>query len=483
MNFDNVGNAYLSLFEVAIFKGWIQIMVDAIDSTQIEKQSTKEMNIYICLYFIVFTIFGSFFTMNLFIVIVFGEYYEKAWMEKNGEISYFTENERRREVEMKVYLENKKPLKAIPKPRWKPQIMIFEMVTNKKFEMIILIVIGLNILTVATDHYQATETFILFLDYLNLTFVILFTVECLLKIFALRRYYFEDLWNLFDLILVVLSLFQLVVSNIIEKYLISPALIPILRVIRVVKIRSCLHSTKWAKDIQKLYLTLSASLRPLLFVCFLLFLVMFIYAIFGMFLFMNVDGTNFKTFGQFMVLLLPLSTSAGWDAVLNAVTNQENSIIGYIYLLSFFFFCYIIFSTYTAAIINNYNQINDDVENSLIEEDFDMFFEIWQRFDPEATQYIPYTQLSDFLAELKPPLQIPKPNKYIIIALNIPICKGEMMFYSDVLDVVVYNFFLEACDFEEKVEVRINNEVDCGTTARRTLRKADSKNVAQTPMH
>lgn len=32
MTFDHVGHSYLSLLEVAIFKGWTQIMYDAVDS-------------------------------------------------------------------------------------------------------------------------------------------------------------------------------------------------------------------------------------------------------------------------------------------------------------------------------------------------------------------------------------------------------------------------------------------------------------------
>ena len=35
MSFDHVGAAYLSLFEVAIFKGWVNIMYDAVDSRQV----------------------------------------------------------------------------------------------------------------------------------------------------------------------------------------------------------------------------------------------------------------------------------------------------------------------------------------------------------------------------------------------------------------------------------------------------------------
>lgn len=35
MNFDHVGKAYLCLFQVATFKGWIIIMNDAIDSRDV----------------------------------------------------------------------------------------------------------------------------------------------------------------------------------------------------------------------------------------------------------------------------------------------------------------------------------------------------------------------------------------------------------------------------------------------------------------
>lgn len=35
MNFDHVGKAYLCLFQVATFKGWILIMNDAIDSRDV----------------------------------------------------------------------------------------------------------------------------------------------------------------------------------------------------------------------------------------------------------------------------------------------------------------------------------------------------------------------------------------------------------------------------------------------------------------
>ena len=70
-----------------------------------------------------------------------------------------------------------------------------------------------------------------------------------------------------------------------------------------------------------------------------------------------------------------------------------------------------------------------------------MFYEIWQQFDPNGTQYIKYGQLSDFLDVLESPLQIHKPNKYKIISMDIPICRGDFCYCVDVLDALTKDFF------------------------------------------
>lgn len=43
-------------------------------------------------------------------------------------------------------------------------------------------------------------------DIINIAFVVIFTIECLIKMFALRQYYFTNGWNLFDCVVVVLSI-------------------------------------------------------------------------------------------------------------------------------------------------------------------------------------------------------------------------------------------------------------------------------------
>ena len=121
-----------------------------------------------------------------------------------------------------------------------------------------------------------------------------------MKMFALRHHYFAEPWNLFDFVVVLLSLAGLFLSDLIEKYFVSPTL---LRVVRVAKVGRVLRLIKGAKGIRTLLFSLVMSLPALLNICLLLFLVMFIFAVFGMSLFKNVqirggfnDVHNFKTF-------------------------------------------------------------------------------------------------------------------------------------------------------------------------------------------
>lgn len=72
--------------------------------------------------------------------------------------------------------------------------------------MIIMLFIGLNMLTMTLDQYKPPQLLSDILDYLNMFFIVVFTAECSLKVFALRLYYFKEPWNLFDFVVVILSI-------------------------------------------------------------------------------------------------------------------------------------------------------------------------------------------------------------------------------------------------------------------------------------
>ena len=254
----------------------------------------------------------------------------------------------------------------------------------------------------------------------------------------------------------------IVLSDLIEAYFVSPTL---LRVVRVAKIGRVLRLVKGARGIRTLLFALAMSMPALFNICLLLFLVMFIFAIFGMSFFMNVKHRgaldsvyNFETFGKSMILLFQMSTSAGWDSVLDGLINEKdckdndeetgvpgdcgNTAMGIAFLLTYLVISFlIIINMYIAVILENYSQATEDVQEGLTDDDYDMYYEIWQQFDPEGTQYVKFSQLSDFLDVLEPPLQIHKPNKYKIISMDIPICTGDLCYCVDVLDALTKDFF------------------------------------------
>lgn len=107
----------------------------------------------------------------------------------------------------------------------------------------------------------------------------------------------------------------------------SPTL---LRVVRVFRVGRILRLVKSARGIRTLLFSLAVSLPALFNIGLLLFLIMFIYAIFGMSFFMHVrlsagidDMFNFQTFAQSMLLLFQTATSAGWHGVLEALLIDE----------------------------------------------------------------------------------------------------------------------------------------------------------------
>jgi Ion transport protein len=82
---------------------------------------------------------------------------------------------------------------------------LFAVISNQKFDIFIMMIIMLNMITMALEHYEQPEDFEHALFYVNTAFIIIFTAECLMKLISLRWYYFKQPWNVFDFVVVVVS--------------------------------------------------------------------------------------------------------------------------------------------------------------------------------------------------------------------------------------------------------------------------------------
>jgi len=86
------------------------------------------------------------------------------------------------------------------------------------------------------------------------------------------------------------------------------------------------------------------------------------------------------------------------------------------------------------------------VQQGLTQDDFDMYYEVWERFDEKATQYITLEQLCEFVDTLEEPLRVPAPNLYKLVTMNIPICADDRVHCVDILDALTKNFLGTADD-------------------------------------
>nr|XP_023646431.1 sodium channel protein type 8 subunit alpha-like isoform X1 [Paramormyrops kingsleyae] len=455
INFDNVGAGYLALLQVATFKGWMDIMYAAVDSRKVEDQPIYEDNIYMYIYFVIFIIFGSFFTLNLFIGVIIDNFNQQK-KKFGGQDIFMTEEQKKYYNAMKK-LGSKKPQKPIPRPSNKIQGMVFDFVTQQVFDISIMILIILNMVTMMVETDDQTAEMENILYWINFIFIVAFTSEFVLKLFSLRHYYFTIGWNIFDVVVVILSIVGMFLADLIEKYFVSPTLF---RVIRLARIGRILRLIKGAKGIRTLLFALMMSLPALFNIGLLLFLVMFIFSIFGMSNFAYVkrgagidDMYNFETFGNSMICLFMITTSAGWDGLLLPILNyppdcspdKENpgtSVKGDCGNPSvgiFFFVMYIIISflivvnMYIAIILENFSVATEESADPLSEDDFETFYEIWEKFDPDASQFIAYEKLSDFADALEHPLRVPKPNTIELIAMDMPMVSGDRIHCLDIL--------------------------------------------------
>ncbi|TRZ27021.1 hypothetical protein HGM15179_000066 [Zosterops borbonicus] len=500
VNFDNVGLGYLSLLQVVSHQSLISISV--LD------QPKYEDNLYMYLYFVIFIIFGSFFTLNLFIGVIIDNFNQQK--KKISQDIFMTEEQKKYYNAMKK-LGSKKPQKPIPRPANKFQGMVFDFVTKQAFDISIMILICLNMVTMMVETDDQSEDMENILYWINLVFIVLFTGEFVLKLISLRHYYFTIGWNIFDFVVVILSIVGMFLAEMIEKYFVSPTLFRVIRlarigrilrlikgakgirtllfalmmslpalfniglllflvmfiyaifgiVIRLARIGRILRLIKGAKGIRTLLFALMMSLPALFNIGLLLFLVMFIYAIFGMSNFAYVkrevgidDMFNFETFGNSMICLFQITTSAGWDGLLAPILNSGepdcdphkdhpgssvkgdcgNPSVGIFFFVSYIIISFlVVVNMYIAVILENFSVATEESAEPLSEDDFEMFYEVWEKFDPDATQFIEFSKLSDFAASLDPPLLIAKPNKVQLIAMDLPMVSGDRIHCLDIL--------------------------------------------------
>merc|ERR1719502_1171229 len=189
-----------------------------------------------------------------------------------------------------------------PKQRWRQPI--FDVVTSNKFDVFIMGAIFVNMMCMGLDMHcpECNVEFVTslndFIFYANVAFTTTYLIEAIVKLVAFGvKQYFQDGWNTFDCILVVLSLFDLTLGLIAlaedgkpsSSELPVPA--PLIRVLRLFRVVRILRIIKTAKKLRAIIMTVVISIPALVNIGTLIMLALFIYAVFCVELFSSVNYT------------------------------------------------------------------------------------------------------------------------------------------------------------------------------------------------
>uniref|UniRef100_H2SA80 Voltage-dependent L-type calcium channel subunit alpha n=1 Tax=Takifugu rubripes TaxID=31033 RepID=H2SA80_TAKRU len=368
-NFDNFLFAMLTVFQCITMEGWTDVLYWMNDAMGFELP---------WVYFVSLVIFGSFFVLNLVLGVLSGEFSkerekakargdfqklrEKQQLEEDlkGYLDWITqaedidpENEEEGEEDGKrnpsmpsenesantdnhagadakspcCELKHQKSCVEVcfsPSRQWRRWNRFCRRkcraaVKSVTFYWLVIILVFLNTLTIASEHYNQPDWLTEVQDVANKVLLAMFTLEMLVKLYSLGlQAYFVSLFNRFDCFVVCGGIVETIL---VELAIMSPLGISVFRCVRLLRIFKV--TRHWA-SLSNLVASLLNSMKSIASLLLLLFLFIIIFSLLGMQLFggkFNFDETvtkrsTFDNFPQALLTVFQILTGEDWNTVM-----------------------------------------------------------------------------------------------------------------------------------------------------------------------
>ncbi|XP_029921994.1 voltage-dependent N-type calcium channel subunit alpha-1B isoform X2 [Myripristis murdjan] len=448
-HYDNVIWAFLTLFTVSTGEGWPMVLKHSVDATYEDQGPSPGFRMETSIFYVVYFVVFPFFFVNIFvalIIITFQEQGDKAMSECSLE-----KNERAC-IDFAI---NAKPLtRYMPENKQSFQYKMWKFVVSPPFEYAIMTMIALNTIVLMMKFYGAPDLYESMLKYLNIVFTALFTLECILKIIAFGPLnYLKASWNVFDFVTVLGSITDILVTEIKDK-MINLSFLRLFRAARLIKL------LRQGYTIRILLWTFVQSFKALPYVCLLIAMLFFIYAIIGMQVFGNIElneetainhHNNFQTFLQALMLLFRSATGEAWHEIMLACLSNRpcdklsgsggkecGSDFAYFYFVSFIFLCsFLMLNLFVAVIMDNFEYLTRDA-SILGPHHLDEFIRVWAEYDPAACGRMTYRDMYEMLRDMSPPLGLgkkcpPRVAYKRLVRMNMPIADDNTVHFTSTL--------------------------------------------------
>ncbi|XP_076258404.1 calcium voltage-gated channel subunit cacophony isoform X2 [Rhynchophorus ferrugineus] len=457
-HYDDVAMAMLTLFAVQTGEGWPTVLQNSMAATYSDQGPIQNFRIEMSIFYIVYFVVFPFFFVNIFVALIIITFQEQGEAElQSGEID-------KNQKSCIDFCIQARPLERyMPSKRSSLKYKIWRIVVSTPFEYFIMMLIVFNTLLLMMKYHQSPPLLSDILAVMNILFTFFFLCETILKLIAFGfKNFFKDPWNTFDFVTVIGSIVDAMVVEFGERAetmskdrdnFINVGFLRLFRAARLIKL------LRQGYTIRILLWTFVQSFKALPYVCLLIAMLFFIYAIIGMQVFGNINlpsdsinrHNNFQNFIQGLMLLFRCATGENWPSImLSCVKGQEcdpntgktgkecGSNLAYMYFVSFIFFCsFLMLNLFVAVIMDNFDYLTRD-SSILGAHHLDEFVRIWAEYDPNATGKIHFTEMYDMLKNMDPPLGFGNkcPNRLAykkLIRMNMPVDDEGKVYFTTTL--------------------------------------------------
>jgi len=290
-SFDTVWEAILTLFEMTSTEGWVEVLASTVDVVQVGVTPIPNFQYAYAWYSFIHIVVGSFILLNLIVGNVIGNYI-KIKNEETGILQLMTKEQKDWAATQHLMLEMKPKLRQ-QEPTHPIRRYCFRLVSHDNFDLAITGIILANIFTMMLqthDQWRSSgvECWTSGMFWVNCLFTGAFILECTIKLLGLGpRWYFLNWWNVFDFIVVALSILTLAIDIITKEYqcLAEPAVaadigsLGWLSSLRVIRLARVFRLIRKSKGLRQMIRTLLISLPSMAYISVLILIVMVIFSV------------------------------------------------------------------------------------------------------------------------------------------------------------------------------------------------------------
>ena len=204
--------------------------------------------------------------------------------------------------------------------------LLFKLKESSIFQFCVIFIIIINAITIGISTYNLHGFLADVIKVLDYSITIFFVIEIIIRFIGepSKKNFFKNGWNIFDSTIVLISLIPIPNNS-------SFLLLRLLRVFRVLRIISVVP------ELKKIIEALLSSIKRVLYVGLLLFIILYIYATVGSILFSSDNPERWSDVGISMITLFQVLTLSSWEQVM--LPLQDIYWWTWIYFFSFIIIC------------------------------------------------------------------------------------------------------------------------------------------------